>query len=297
MKDRAWRHFSVAVPRPAEDAVSELFQRETGATASVFHDLEAAQTTVSVYVECDPDRAARLKRALREKLRGLADFGFAIDVAGLRVKKLRPIDWAESWKRHFHPLEIGDRLLIKPSWSRRKPGRGRAVLVLDPGLSFGTGQHPTTRFCLEQLVHEREVNGATSLLDIGCGTGILALSAERIGYTAVEGFDFDPAAVRSAEENAVANDIQSVTFQRRDLTRLGMKPRKPWDVVCANLMADLLTSQAEKILNRVKPGGLLVLAGILRDQYAGVKRAFEKLGAKQVATREENEWRSGAFRR
>lgn len=297
MTDRAWRHFSLAVHHPAEDAVTELFQRETGAAASVFHDIETARTTVSVYIECDPDQAAKLKRALREQLRVLAGFGIDVDVAGLHMKKLRPIDWAESWKRHFHPLEIADRLLIKPSWSRRKPPRGWALLVLDPGLSFGTGQHPTTRFCLEQLVREHEVNDAASLLDIGCGTGILALSAERIGYTRVEGFDFDPAAVRSAEANAAANAIQSVTFQRRDLTRLGLKSRKPWDVVCANLMADLLISQAEKILNRVKPGGLLVLAGILRGQYAQVKRAFEQLGARQVATTEENEWRSGAFRR
>ena len=297
MNDRAWRHFSIAVPRPAEDAVTELFQRGTGTNATVFHDLEAGQTTVSTYVECDPARATELKRALRNALRALKDFGFEVDTSGLRVKKLRPIDWAESWKRHFHPLEIGDRLLIKPSWSRRKPARGRAVLVLDPGLSFGTGQHPTTRFCLEQLVHERDANGAASLLDIGCGTGILALSAERIGYTRVEGFDFDPDAVRSAEENAAANAIQSVTFHRRDLTRLGVHPKKTWDVVCANLMADLLTSEAEKIANRVKPGGLLVLAGILREQYGPVKRAFEKLGAKQIAAKEENEWRSGAFRR
>ena len=174
------------------------------------------------------------------------------------------------------------------------PKRGQAVVVLDPGLSFGTGQHPTTSFCLEQLARLRR-NGKQSLLDAGCGSGILAIAAVKLGYAPVEAFDFDPEAVRVAKENARVNQVQP-RIARRDLTKLPARG-KPFDVVCANLIHDLLIAERDKLLNRVAEGGTLVLAGILNEQFAAVKRAFMAAGMKSVAERSVREWCSGAFAR
>ena len=141
---------------------------------------------------------------------------------------MRREDWAESWKRHFKPIEIGDALLVKPSWSKRRPRKNQAVVILDPGLSFGTGQHPTTAFCLREIVrlklakergrlarefktrhHADEPSALQSFLDIGTGSGILAIAAAKLGYQPVHAFDFDAEAVRIARANARANRVQA----------------------------------------------------------------------------------------
>src|SRR5262249_3273167 len=146
-------------------------------------------------------------------------------------------DWAESWKRHFRPVEIGSRLLLKPSWSRRRPRKNQVLLVLDPGLSFGTGQHPTTRFCLEQLVAFASRN--RSFLDLGTGSGILVIAAKKLGYRRVTAIDSDPDAVRIARANAKRNRLEEkLRLVHQDLTRLPVGWRKH-DLVCANLGYEL----------------------------------------------------------
>src|ERR1019366_8464695 len=142
-------------------------------------------------------------------------------------------DWAESWKLHFKPLLIGSALLLKPSWSRRRPGKGQAVVVLDPGLSFGTGRHPTTAFCLRQLVARRRSGESQSCLDIGTGSGILAIAAAKLGYAPVDAFDFDPEAVRIARANARRNGVAArIRFQRRDLTKLPRRSARQYSLIC-----------------------------------------------------------------
>ncbi len=285
-----WR-ISIGTSAEAEDAVCELLTSIAGSQASVYTDAETRGTFVSAFV-------SKLTSAQRDELRsGLATLGeCGLDVAPgkISVRKIKREDWAESWKRHFKPLEVSARLLIKPSWSQRKPKRGQAVVVLDPGLSFGTGQHPTTGFCLEQLASLRR-DGKQSLLDAGCGSGILAIAAVKLGYAPVDAFDFDPEAVRVANENARVNGVQP-RIAKRDLTKLPATG-KQFDVVCANLIDDLLIAERDKLLSRVAKGGTLVVAGILNEQFAAVKRAFVAAGMKSVAERSVGEWCSGAFSR
>ena len=219
---------------------------------------------------------------------------------------MRREDWAESWKRHFKPLEIGDALLLKPSWEKRQPRKGQAVIILDPGLSFGTGHHATTGFCLRQLVEVRKGRGAgresrasapaLSLLDIGTGSGILAIAAAKLGYSPVRCFDFDPESVRVAKANAAQNDVAHLVKPvRRDLTKLPPASATRYHVVCANLIYDLLIAERDRILSRLRPDGVLVLAGILQTQFAKVERAYRQAGLKLIATEVEKEWQSGAF--
>ncbi|MDQ6631208.1 MAG: 50S ribosomal protein L11 methyltransferase, partial [Verrucomicrobiota bacterium] len=214
----------------------------------------------------------------------------------LSIKKIRREDWAESWKPHFKPIQIGKALLIKPSWSKKIPQKNQAVVVLDPGLGFGTGQHATTSFCLKQIVNCRRARETQSFLDIGTGSGILAIAAVKLGYSPVSAFDFDRDAVRISRDNAVLNKVKKqVQPVHHDLTKMPLRIKSKYDLICANLIYDLLIAEKERIFNWLRPKGNLVLAGILKSQFAKVKASYEKLGLKLVETHVEKEWQSGLF--
>jgi len=289
---------SVEVSEKAEEAVSALLTDIFGIPACSYHDAERNRITSSVYLD-DPTHWSPLKRiGLLAGLSRLEDCGLCVGARRISIRRLRREDWAESWKRHFKPISIGSALLVKPSWSKRRLRRGQRVVVLDPGLSFGTGQHPTTRFCLEQLVAARRKDQDQSFLDMGTGSGILAIAAAKLRYWPVEAFDLDPEAIRIAAGNGSRNRVsQGVRFSTQDLSRLSLKPAKRYDVICANLISDLLLTEQRRILARLAPGGTLVLAGILRSQFAAVRRAYESAGLKLKERCAKNEWESGAFER
>jgi ribosomal protein L11 methyltransferase len=222
--------------------------------------------------------------------------GLDIGAGRVSLKRIRREDWAESWKRHFKPLLIGSALLIKPSWSRRRPQRGQEVVVLDPGLSFGTGRHPTTAFCLRQLVALRRRGEAPSCLDIGSGSGILAIAAARLGYHPVAALDCDPDSIRIARDNARRNGVSAgIRFLRQDLTKLPRRNMRKYWVVCANLVSNLLVAERERILACLHPDGTLVAAGILKTEFEQVQETFESAGLRLKTSRSQDEWRSGAF--
>ncbi len=202
-----------------------------------------------------------------------------LDVTGTPVlREVAEADWRDSYKAHFHAWQFG-RLHWVPVWQREtfKLPPGDAVLWLDPGLAFGTGNHETTRLCVERLVALAEEHGPIGrVIDAGCGSGILALSAALLGYQDVAGFDNDPEAVRVSEENAAVNGLGGrVKFSVGDLTS-GLAGRAA-DVLLANIQADVLIRFARELVNAVAPGGTLVLSGILANENSNVRAAFEEL--------------------
>lgn len=274
----------------------ELLTEISGRPASAYTDAKKGATTVTAWCERRSEWSAAKQRRLRDGLARLRECGVNVGGGRIATRTVWRENWAESWKRHFKPIAIGRALLIKPSWSKLKPRPGQAEVILDPGLSFGTGQHATTRFCLEQIATARRAETSQSFLDIGTGSGILAISAAKLGYAPVEAFDFDPDAVRVAHENAAQNGVEEfIRLRRADLTKLPSKPAEKFDVVCANLIYDLLLAERERILSRLKRNGRLVLAGILRKQFAPVKLAYCAEGLRLVASRAEGEWQSAAF--
>jgi ribosomal protein L11 methyltransferase len=291
------RSISITTSLSAEDAVGVLLELEQGQTPSSYADALTRLSTVSVYGEIETRDVPGIKRRLREGLQALAANGIDVGPAQIQVKKVPARDWSESWKRHFKPLDLGPRLLVKPTWSRRVPKKSQALVVLDPGLSFGTGQHATTRFCLEQLVALRDPAASSqSMLDVGTGSGILAIAAVKLGYQPVNAFDFDPDCVRVANENTELNGVAAVlTVTHDDITQVPKKPKQRYSVVCANLIYDLLIAERDRLLARVAPGGSLVLAGILETQFTLVRKTFEAAGWKLVAATTDKEWRSGTF--
>jgi len=278
-----------------EEAATELMNDVFGQWPSIYSDAEAHETSVTVYLEKQPAPQGEEMKTLRAGIQRLAACGLTGAAIKTAVHRVRREDWAESWKRHFKPLNIGAALLIQPSWSSRRPRAGQAVVVLDPGLSFGTGQHATTEFCLQQLVKARRRGVGQGFLDIGTGSGILAIAATKLGYSPLKAFDFDPVAVRVARENARSNRVEKlVRISRQDLTRLPVRGQKH-HVVCANLIYDLLIQERQRILNRLRPDGVLVLAGILVTQFPRVREAYEEAGLDLLSTRVKKEWQSGAF--
>lgn len=293
------RQVSLTVGPVAEEPAVALLERVTGEVPGVYADALTGAVTASVYAPLEDAAVAPLRGALRAALRAAAtDTGIEFQPAVVRIRRVPDRDWAESWKRHFRPIDLAGRLLVKPTWSRRKPRAGQGVILLDPGLSFGTGQHATTHFCLDQLVRLRDGDRRQSFLDAGTGSGILALSAARLGYGPVEAFDFDPDCVRIAGENAALNGLSDqVRIRRADVTRLPMRAGRGFDVVAANLLADLLISERDRLLARVAPGGVILLAGILVRQFPAVAAAYKAAGLKPLKAVTQGEWRSGAFRR
>lgn len=305
-----WR-LSVTTTLEAEDAVAELLGATLGQPVSSHFDVEKDSCLVSLF---GPQKAI-LNRGCRQAISaGLArikDCGLNTGPGKIKAAKVRREDWAESWKRHFKAIEIGKALLIKPSWIKRKPRRDQAVVILDPGLSFGTGQHATTSFCLHEIARlrpaavvnqrgDRQSSNATvarSFLDMGTGSGILAIAAVRLGYGPVRAFDFDPESVRVARVNVRNNHVEgALKIGFADVRRLPLQPRTRFHLVCANLISNLLIAERQRIVSQLHPGGTLVLAGILKQEFARVQDAFEGLGLKLASAKVEKEWRSGSFR-
>ncbi|TAL01460.1 MAG: 50S ribosomal protein L11 methyltransferase [Verrucomicrobia bacterium] len=297
MSAAIWK-ISVATTSEAEEVVSELLGRIFATTASGYINSKTGATRVSVYSPKQPAGLKSKLASLRDGLSELRSCGLNVGSGRFSIRQMQRENWAESWKRHFPPLEFGKALLVKPSWSRRKPRQGQSVIVLDPGLSFGTGKHPTTEFCLRQIVANRKPGTEQSFLDIGTGSGILAIAAVKLGYAPVHAFDFDPAAVRIARQNTATNRVaRKVKLYRDDVTALPMRSGKKYSLVCANLLANLLMAERKRIIARLAPGGKLVIAGILKTEFAAVQKSFEECGLRLIASSGKREWRSGTFSR
>lgn len=296
MKQTHLWQLSASFSADAEEAMLELLQRVLGLPVTVEVDWETRRMKARVILTRRELWSEARQREFQKGVALLREIGLQSGPARASLRRIRHENWAESWKRHFKPIEVGGALLVKPSWARRQPKPGQALVVLDPGLSFGTGRHATTGYCLKQLVARRIAGSTQAFLDAGSGSGILAISAAKLGYRPVHAFDFDPDAVRIARENGKSNGVR-VPFRREDLTLMRPEAGVVYDVVCANLMADLLLAQKRKLVKWTRPGGMLILAGILTTQFDEVCRAYEAAGLRLVDSCTEGEWRSGSFER
>ncbi len=290
-----WR-ISITTSLAAEDAVMELLGSVYNTAASAFFNLETGVSVVSVYLTGKNELSPEHQAAVFAGLQRMKDGGLDAKPAILEISKIKHEDWAESWKKHFKAMEVGKALLIKPSWIKKTPRKNQVVVILDPGLSFGTGQHATTSFCLSEIVRLHKNEQPKSFLDIGTGSGILAISAAKLGYKPIEAFDYDPESVRVSKGNSAVNGVsKKIKLFQGDVTKLPLRATEKFDLVCANIISNVLLAEKKRIINRVKPNGTLVLAGILAIEFRQVQTAFEALGMKLVADKIEKEWHSGAF--
>lgn len=251
-------------------------------------------TILKGYVPADSDPGVLLS-GLRARLDAvLPEGGYALSVASLKDK-----DWNEEWKKHFKPIRVGQRLVIKPSWETlSETGEAewtdRLVIELDPGLAFGTGTHETTRMCLEFM--QAYVREGMRVADIGCGSGILSLAAAKLGASKVVAIDLDEDAVRSARENAVRNRVEAVCDVRRgDLVD---HLDEPVDFMAANIIFEVVVGLLDTAAPFVKPGGILLVSGILAEKTEAMEKAVARsCGFERARTRTENGWTAMVLRR
>jgi ribosomal protein L11 methyltransferase len=254
-------------------------------TPTVWEDVETGSVRLDIFLE-DAAAADGVEEAVRATA---ALAGIAVELTRDTVPAA---DWSEAWKRFFHVEHITDRVTIRPSWETYTAREGEVVITLDPGMSFGTGKHPTTRACLEMLDTLAVGDLTRPVLDMGCGSGILSIAARKLGFTHVRGFDYDADAVAVAKENAELNDVV-VPYETRDLAN----NLDQGAVVLANILGPVLIEYAAEVTCAVLPGGALVASGILDTLYPEVKATFEKYGMQEVSSRLIGEWRSGLFTR
>lgn len=196
-------------------------------------------------------------------------------------------DWENNWKEYFKPMPVGEKLLIRPVWEDEYNADGRTVLSIEPGLAFGSGGHDTTRLCLETL--EKHINPEVELLDIGCGSGILGIAGLLLGAKSATGVDIDALAVKTARENGDINGFSEPTFTVLE-GNLTDKVTGKYDVVVANIVADIIVMFTENVGKFLKEDGIYITSGIIDTREQDVLDAFEKYGFEVVGRHESCGW-------
>ncbi len=202
-------------------------------------------------------------------------------------------DWADSWKKYYKPIKTGKRLVIVPVWETYEPAEGEITVMMDPGMAFGTGTHETTRLCAALL--ESYVRPGCTVLDVGCGSGILAISASKLGAERCFACDIDPVAVRIARENCEANETGNVECQVSDLLR--DVPSEKYDVCVANIVADVIIRMAPDIGAFMKEDGVLIVSGIIEERAEEVLSVLSENGYRVTDGKRENGWYAGVVTR
>ncbi len=288
---RAWRRVIVEAPAGLVDDAADIVAEISGAGVEITMALPPAapRPTERVIGYLAQDGAADEQEAL---LRGeLAALEARSGVAGaiqVRAEPLLEEDWGAGWKEHFHPFHVAPLLVIKPSWEPYEPLAGEAVIEMDPGMAFGTGLHASTRLALGFIEEISVFSPPDCALDVGTGTGILAMAAALRGASLVVAIDNDPDAVEAARENIARNDLAGrVDVSGRELGAIEGK----FDLIAANITADVLLPLAPKLVARLSPCGVLVLAGLLAgEQTNEVRGVYEGLGLLCAGERSEGEW-------
>ncbi|MCH5188430.1 MAG: 50S ribosomal protein L11 methyltransferase [Oscillospiraceae bacterium] len=254
------------------------------------------ETRVIIYIS-DNEEGAKLLMSVRDELTALK----SMDAAGeygrleLELESMREEDWEENWKQYFHPIPVGDRLIIKPEWETLENTEGKIVFNIDPGMTFGSGQHETTRLCVEQL--DKRVQPGMEVLDLGCGSGILSIIALMLGAGRAYAIDIDPNCKKIAYSNAALNGIGKDVYTVEDgniLTDEGVKAKIEalggHDIVVANIVADVIIPLSADARRYMKEGATFICCGIIEPRLGEVKEALKNNGFEIIEQKNENDW-------
>jgi ribosomal protein L11 methyltransferase len=278
MKTHSTLHLVTAAVRPEHaDALSAWLSEEQGLQPVQIERPGARLAWIELYVENAASARAWAAQLRRRK-----------GVASAEPGRCTPRDWLSFWRHHFHAQDIGSRLRICPVWERRKPvPRGRRTIWVDPGASFGTGDHFTTRFCLEMIDRICQKSRPRSFLDVGTGSGILAIAAAKLGCPRVTGTENDPLALRQAVRNVKLNRVASrVALRAEDLAERA--PGETCEVVAANLVSGLLLEHADALVRSARRW--LLLSGIREMEADAVADAYVQRDAREIVRDGDGEW-------
>lgn len=284
-----WAEIGIETTAQAQDAVAELLMENGCGGTAISGD---APVTVMCYLPVD-DRLEERLLSIKAKVNNLAGFGLEAGSGEITIKYAEDEDWAEAWKQFFHTLRIGKRIVIKPTWEEYRPQFGDLIIEIDPGMAFGTGNHPTTQLCLELL--EKHLKRRSVVVDFGSGSGILALAAAKLGASLVIAFDSDEIAVQSARKNVVQNHLEEIIEVHR--TDNPSFISSPVNLVTANLIAQTIIAQSTELARLLRVGGTLIASGIIQERSAEVQQALRDAGFEILETPSEGEWVAVAAKR
>lgn len=295
---KKWLKVSAPCPESITEPVADLLSRLSGAGVEINPDGQgAAKVTGYFPLDCTGDCTESQKRALQllqkevvaqlETIYSYLEHKFLLPVFDVIEEE----DWSNTWKEFFTPFEIVEGLVITPSWEHYEAENGELVMELDPGMAFGTGQHASTQYALslmQQFFREKSGEKVERVLDVGTGTGILAMASALFGAGQVLAIDNDPDAVDACRENVRVNHLEKVVeVSGMDLGQV----TGPFDLICANIVHDVLVSMAPIFRQLIKPDGTLILAGILHgDQEKNLVGFYAELGMQVKIAEYKDEW-------
>lgn len=254
---------------------------------AVMEKMKDCETCVTIYVADNPQGMEELMQ-VRQILARLK----AQDPDGkygrleLEMKDVDEEDWSNAWKKYYHPVQVGEHLVVCPSWEAYDRQPDDVVLTLNPGMAFGTGTHDTTRLCMELL--EKYITPQDTVLDVGCGSGILAITAALLGANKIIGCDIDEVAVKVAGENAALNGVQDrIAFHQGDLTS---QVEGSFQIICANIVADVIIRLSEDAGRYLAKDGIFITSGIIDTREQDVLNALEQNGFQVIERRTSDGW-------
>ena len=304
-----WIELTIHTTTAGADIVSEALMAE-GATGTMVEDradipdpdkpngyweiidpnlIASMPEDVLVHAWFTPDSSfADRMQALRSRCDELHHMDLGLDLGTLEISTLnvRDEDWAEVWKKFYKPFKAGRSLVVKPTWEHYEPQPGDRIIEIDPGMAFGSGTHETTSMCLELL--EDAMHGGESVIDVGTGSGILAIAALKLGAAVAEGVDIDPVAVRTAGENAALNGVaDKLTVLVGDLSD---KASGTYDIITANIVANAILSLAPAVPGLMAEGATFIASGIIDSRKDEVIAGLKKAGLSVVEVKEKRGW-------
>lgn len=289
-----WLELSLQVDLEAVEAVSEVLTRY-GYQGGIVIEEAHRPAADGVSLERDPTQPAWVRaylpqdhvtnEAIQRIETALALLGELRPISALQVHALSEEDWAHAWKKHYSILHVSERVVVVPAWKRYRPRPGQVALRLDPGMAFGTGIHPTTQLCLRTL--ERLLQPGARVLDLGTGSGILAIAAAKLGCGPILAVDRDPIAIDAARANIRRNRLGARIVVREGTLGPGMGP---YDLILANLLAPVLRELAGMLAQALAPGGVLIASGVLSEQAGEITAALEAAGLRFVEQVGEGDW-------
>ena len=267
----------------------DILGREQGPLTWDFADINVLEHKGKVAVVkayfAEEDNIEDVLEYVNERLRELKEMGLDLGEAKVEHEKMHEEDWANTWKQYYKPTKVGEKIVVKPIWEEYEAKDGELVVDLDPGMAFGTGTHETTRMCIQSL--EKYVKEDSTVFDVGCGSGILAIAAAKLGAKLAVGVDLDPVAVESSIENVGYNKLKNIEILHGNLVEVIDGKA---DIVVANILAEIICILTDDVKRVLKDGGVFITSGIIHDRVDMVCEKLEATGFEVMEKNRDGEW-------
>lgn len=267
----------------------DILGREQGPLTWDFADINVLEHKGKVAVVkayfAEEDNIEDVLAYVNERLEELKEMGLDLGEAKVEHEKMHEEDWANTWKQYYKPSKVGEKIVVKPIWEEYEAKENELVVDLDPGMAFGTGTHETTRMCIQAL--ERYVKEESTVFDVGCGSGILAIAAAKLGAKLAVGVDLDPVAVESSIENVGYNNLSNIEILHGNLVEV---IHGKADIVVANILAEIICILTDDVKRVLKDGGIFITSGIIHDRVNMVCEKLEATGFEVIEKNRDGEW-------